>query len=928
MVLKIGKRGIHSGNSLKGPTSSYLRRYRREAMLTRSSIRRPNESSDSDQVLGDLYIEENDVAYSLNKKGRWSLPRLIKESISRGEYDDCTFGVQLVEYHKIKKRSNCVGLYSTIGPVKQLKEKRGRRKKSGYVLAASILNARPAGFGRRRKKSRHNRHQQVGGAEEDTDGKNVEQQKPITLYEVFYPSPITSSICHNAKYIRPYSFPTDGQSKRRRAHRGRKRGLSEIVKHELDMMYDSEEDFDVNDEDIRDDLEEGNSSFHHGSTDLSLDDLLSHALRTSDRFDQNFKREGYLSVQESAYQWNAEKQNIVYIERKNRKDIKSNSKNVTGKKNYKAETNVIDPTITEPVHIILSTEEISYHSLREKFDDKVIFCECIPRKFILDITETLRRSSLFKTGKFHILACLVFSHDVNNEINNELEHVYRVHLNMKMTTCLRSLKIETLFDYMESTVDELVQRTVFFMETLPEETFMPRTFPIVGKALTNFQNLKDCSKWDCGSYLPDDCLFYNNVFRINKDDVSPELEGYELVGPDEVMCYICYEELGGSVRSTALLKCGHMFCDSCWREHLLTSIKEGSRKMVCPEYECEKEVDVGTMMSLINLEDLLKFQKRCHDYHVEEGLAAKWCPNARCGRVLQTTLKGPVIVHCECGLALCFVCLQEAHWPAPCERASTYRDKLRKSGDESIIPVEVIKDVEVRGKNCPFCKRFFEKNGGCPHMVCPCGQAFCWGCLKSWEGNLHNGGDCFKYGYSSTAYTTLVNIQPEDILMHRKRHKWYKLALQQRTQRHPLKTKMMKSALPGLSQKLKYYFIKKCPVGECEKLRNYVVKGARISSDAEKIPHLLKNLIDLYMEVHHLVEYTAVLLESEELVNYRAPVNSIILRMDALTNFIFSLFENNPDGDPRQILTKALNLHEQCRKCIGALVRVVVSIRS
>ena len=31
-------------------------------------------------------------------------------------------------------------------------------------------------------------------------------------------------------------------------------------------------------------------------------------------------------------------------------------------------------------------------------------------------------------------------------------------------------------------------------------------------------------------------------------------------------------------------------------------------------------------------------------------------------------------------------------------------------------------------QNCPRCRRRHWKEGGCPHMTCPCGHQYCWYC--------------------------------------------------------------------------------------------------------------------------------------------------------------------------------------------------------
>ena len=39
---------------------------------------------------------------------------------------------------------------------------------------------------------------------------------------------------------------------------------------------------------------------------------------------------------------------------------------------------------------------------------------------------------------------------------------------------------------------------------------------------------------------------------------------------------------------------------------------------------------------------------------------------------------------------------------------------------------------------CPKCGVHIQKNGGCPHMVCgKCKYEFCWRCLSSYKGYIH-----------------------------------------------------------------------------------------------------------------------------------------------------------------------------------------------
>jgi len=44
-----------------------------------------------------------------------------------------------------------------------------------------------------------------------------------------------------------------------------------------------------------------------------------------------------------------------------------------------------------------------------------------------------------------------------------------------------------------------------------------------------------------------------------------------------------------------------------------------------------------------------------------------------------------------------------------------------------------------KAKQCPHCKNMVERNTGCPHMACMCGNSFCYNCGKDYSyGNDHS----------------------------------------------------------------------------------------------------------------------------------------------------------------------------------------------
>jgi hypothetical protein len=63
----------------------------------------------------------------------------------------------------------------------------------------------------------------------------------------------------------------------------------------------------------------------------------------------------------------------------------------------------------------------------------------------------------------------------------------------------------------------------------------------------------------------------------------------------------------------------------------------------------------------------------------------------------------------------CFQCQQKSHWPVTCQMAPLYWKKMKRLGDDHFL-MEM--SLLVRGKQCPKCKRFVEKLGGCFYMNC------------------------------------------------------------------------------------------------------------------------------------------------------------------------------------------------------------------
>ena len=109
-----------------------------------------------------------------------------------------------------------------------------------------------------------------------------------------------------------------------------------------------------------------------------------------------------------------------------------------------------------------------------------------------------------------------------------------------------------------------------------------------------------------------------------------------------IYCGICFEDIvpgsGSGPHGTALSQCRHWFCEACWHSHLAVTTREGvARKLQCPEFRCEAEVDRSTLLSLLHVRDVLAQQRRQVEVAVTRQGVCKWCPNPQCGRVVLLT---------------------------------------------------------------------------------------------------------------------------------------------------------------------------------------------------------------------------------------------------------------------------------------------------
>lgn len=194
------------------------------------------------------------------------------------------------------------------------------------------------------------------------------------------------------------------------------------------------------------------------------------------------------------------------------------------------------------------------------------------------------------------------------------------------------------------------------------------------------------------------------------------------LGP-KVTCEVCFSEHPCSECTT--MDCTHTFCNECWFSHLQVQIQEGQAKAVrCMAERCGVVCDEDKVCSLLARDtNLLKLYERTHlNSYVEDNAHVRFCPSVPwCERAVQVDGDPFCEPECVCGCVFCFKCGKEPHSPCTCDMWRLWEEKT--SGDS-----ETVHWMMANTKPCPKCHKPVEKNGGCNHVICKCGQPFCWLC--------------------------------------------------------------------------------------------------------------------------------------------------------------------------------------------------------
>ena len=218
--------------------------------------------------------------------------------------------------------------------------------------------------------------------------------------------------------------------------------------------------------------------------------------------------------------------------------------------------------------------------------------------------------------------------------------------------------------------------------------------------------------------------------------IGPEdYEDYEEMEKEsKTECPICLEEYEFANPNNYYLDCGCIVHESCFDEYIETEITSGKVPIKCPL--CKK-IDVNELYIKDSLkknqkEDLIqKFEKFSINYYIlNHPKDTSCCPSVGCNYVFIYE-KGDDYFQCPlCESEYCLQCKTDWHEGESCEQ---YRLKKDVNKLDSLFKEFV---VGSNFKKCPYCNRWVEKNEGCNHISCLCGNHFCYNCGEKMNGQI------------------------------------------------------------------------------------------------------------------------------------------------------------------------------------------------
>jgi ariadne-1 len=325
-------------------------------------------------------------------------------------------------------------------------------------------------------------------------------------------------------------------------------------------------------------------------------------------------------------------------------------------------------------------------------------------------------------------------------------------------------------------------------------------------------------------------------------------------------------------------------------------------KLECPG--CDSELELSTLINHgsdgVHVDNYIRSTVERIVFTLNE---YKWCPSPSCGKVLKVDIYSNPFgtVSCTCGFKMCLKCNNAPHFPAKCSQIANYYEKLKTKND-FVDPNDQI--VYIKGKRCPKCNTFVEKNGGCNHMICSlCGENFCWKCLECLGKAFYNHSDC-KY----TADSITVEFKKK-MSKNQNSASNYEYSLIYRKKRSTAYQRVLRNNVNDFLSRLR-----NSELESYHDSNNYVTDVSIVLEKRSELREFLNKMIKFLNELYFICEHSYVLLNDKTLEKEKVDrIKRIVRSFELLIWRIELIFESETTNlklfdKLRELYNKGLNL--------------------
>ncbi|KAF9182624.1 hypothetical protein BGZ51_004538 [Haplosporangium sp. Z 767] len=178
-----------------------------------------------------------------------------------------------------------------------------------------------------------------------------------------------------------------------------------------------------------------------------------------------------------------------------------------------------------------------------------------------------------------------------------------------------------------------------------------------------------------------------------------------------------------------VMPCDHGLCLSCLQSFLTNATQTPQARFptLCPQPGCRTPIPTESAELVLDPETLEIWYRKLAEIHVANKVC---CPRPECRSIIDLDDRDGTAVTCpECLTSFCASCAVPFHRGMTCEQYQT--QSLGGESEEDRAMLQLVQDR--RWRHCPSCRFVIEKQHGCNHMVCHCGQSFCYKCGQPWN---------------------------------------------------------------------------------------------------------------------------------------------------------------------------------------------------